>query len=295
MTSRPRRSATDGPAVALAGYAAAAYAVVLAVFGYGIGFFADAGVPTAVDRRPAAPAPEAVAVDLLLLSVFAVQHSIMARRRFKEWWTRVVPRSAERATYVLASSLALALLFWIWLPIGPTLWQVSRPAADVIYAVQAAGWLVVTSSTFHVSHSDLFGLRQAWFRVRRLDYRPPAFVERGLYRRVRHPLMLGFVLVFWAAPIMSGGHLGFAAAATGYILVGIALEERDLMRDFGDHYLDYRRRVPALVPVRFPRRAETVSGPISLRRANATPADEPPGSCNCEMRRRRSGGLDRQG
>jgi len=160
---------------------------------------------------------------------------------------------AERATYVLCASLLLVLVFWQWRPVGGTVWRVSGPAAGVLAGVYAAGWAIAVGSTFMINHFDLFGLRQAYLYARGAAYRPPAFTERALYRHIRHPLMAGFVIIFWAAPAMTLGHLLFAAAATGYIGVGITFEERDLGRDLGEPYRAYRRRVPALIPALWPR------------------------------------------
>ena len=229
-------------------YAAAIYLFFLAVLGYAVGFFADVGVPKGIDQGPHAAVPVAAGIDLLLLSLFAVQHTIMARPWFKRRWARIVPAPAERATYVLAASLVLALLFWLWRPIGGTVWNLPGPGAAVLWAGYAAGWLVAVRSTFLISHSDLFGLRQAWLHARRAGYSPPPFTERGLYRRIRHPLMAGFLIIFWSTPTMTAGHLLFAATATGYILAGIAFEERDLIRSLGETYTAYRARVPALIP-----------------------------------------------
>jgi methanethiol S-methyltransferase len=231
-------------------YAAAVYLVVLAVLGYAIGFFADFAVPKGIDQGPRVAAPVAVALDAALLALFAVQHTVMARPWFKRRWTRIVPAAAERTTYVLAASLALGLVFWWWRPVGGTAWSVAGPAADVVWALYAAGWAVAVSSTFMISHFDLFGLRQAWLHARGTRYSPPLFTERGLYRRIRHPLMAGFVIVFWAAPVMTAGHLLLATVATGYILVGIAFEEHDLIQSLGGGYAAYRARVPALIPRR---------------------------------------------
>ena len=235
------------------GYAGTVYLVFLAVLGYAAGFFADFGVPKGIDQGRPAAWPAAVAVDLLLLLVFALQHTVMARPWFKRRWTRVVPEPAERASFVLAASLALALVFWLWQPAGGTAWRVSGPAAAALRALYAAGWAAALGATFLVSHVDLFGLRQAWLHARQVRYSPPRFTERGVYRHIRHPLMAAFVVVFWSAPVMTAGHVLFAAAATGYILAGIAFEEHDLVKSLGDTYVDYRARVPALIP-RFWRR-----------------------------------------
>ena len=235
-------------ALILAGYAAAVYLLFLAVLGYAIGFFIGSGVPKSIDQGPHTAGPAAVAIDLLLLLLFAAQHTVMARPWFKRRWTRVVPVPAERATFVLVASLVLALLFWLWRPIGGTVWSLSGPGAGALWAVYAVGWAVAVSSTFLISHFDMFGLRQAWLHARRARYSPPPFTERGLYKLVRHPLMAGFVVVFWSAPRMTAGHLLFAAAATGYILVGIAFEEHDLIQSMGGTYTAYRARVPVLIP-----------------------------------------------
>jgi methanethiol S-methyltransferase len=236
------------PALIVLGYAVAVYLLWVAVLGYATGFFAGFGVPKGIDQGPRAAVPVAVAIDLLLLLLFAVQHTVMARPWFKRRWTRIVPAPAERASFVLAASLVLALLFWLWRPVRGTVWNLSGPGADALWAVYAAGWATAVSSTFLISHFDLFGLRQAWLHARRGRYSPPPFTERGLYGRIRHPLMAGFVVVFWSAPVMTAGHLLFAATATGYILVGIAFEEHDLIRSLGDTYAAYRARVPALIP-----------------------------------------------
>jgi methanethiol S-methyltransferase len=235
------------------GYAVAAYLLFLAVLVYATGFFAGAGVPKGIDQGPRSPWPLAVAVDLLLLLLFAAQHTVMARPWFKRRWTRLVPAPAERATFVLCASLLLALLFWQWRPVGGTVWHLAGPAAGMLLGVYAAGWVLALGSTFIIDHFDLFGLRQAYLHARGATYRPPPFTQRGLYARIRHPLMAGFVIVFWAAPVMTAGHLLFAAAATGYIAVGITFEERDLRRDLGEPYRAYQRRVPALIPGLWPR------------------------------------------
>ena len=195
----------------------------------------------------------AVIIDLLLLSVFAIQHSVMARRSFKAWWTKMVPQSVERSTYVLASSLALALILWQWRPIPAVVWRITDPSlVDLVMALAIIGWVMVVGSTFLISHFELFGLLQV---TSNLTGRPPPeqrFRTPLFYRFVRHPLYLGFVLAFWAAPIMTAGHLLFAAVTTAYILVGIWFEERDLIHHFGDEYRRYKARVPMLFPWRKP-------------------------------------------
>ena len=221
---------------------------MLAVTGYAIGFFAGAGVPKGIGQGARSPWPLAVAIDAGLLLLFAVQHTVMARPWFKRRWTRLVPAPAERATFAVASSLALALLFWLWRPVRGTVWQLSGAASAVIWALYATGWVIALSATFLVSHADLFGLRQAYLHWRGAAYRPPPFTERGLYHWVRHPLMAGFLVVFWAAPVMTLGHVLLAALATGYILAGIRFEERDTRRALGENYHGYAARVPALVP-----------------------------------------------
>jgi methanethiol S-methyltransferase len=236
------------PALITGVYAALVYLLFLAVTGYAAGFFADFGVPRSIDRGPHDGAVAAAGTDLALLALFAVQHTIMARPWFKRRWTRIVPEPAERSTFVLAANLVLVLLFWRWRPVAGTVWSVRGPGAGVLWAGYAAGWALVLASTFGISHGDLFGLRQAWLHVRRVRYSPPPFTERGLYRRIRHPLMAGFVVVFWSVPVMTAGHLLFAAAATGYIAAGLAFEEHDLIQDMGQAYIAYRARVPALIP-----------------------------------------------
>jgi protein-S-isoprenylcysteine O-methyltransferase Ste14 len=229
-------------------YAVAGYLLMLAVTGYAIGFFAGAGVPKGIDQGAWSPWPLAVAIDAGLLLLFAVQHTVMARPWFKRRWTRLVPAPAERSTFVVAASLALALLFWLWRPVRGTVWQLSGVAGAVLWALYLAGWAVAWSATFMISHADLFGLRQAYLHWRGTAYRPPPFTERGLYGRIRHPLMAGFLVVFWAAPVMTLGHLLLATLATGYILAGIWFEERDARRDLGGRYRAYAARVPALIP-----------------------------------------------
>ena len=232
-------------------YGLAAYAVFFATFLYSITFVGAFAVPRTVDAGgPQAGTVEALLVNGALLLLFAVQHSVMARQEFKRRWTRVVPQSVERSTYVLLSSLVLALLFWQWRPMPAVVWDVEAAwARGAIWTIFALGWLLVLASTFMISHFDLFGLRQVWLRLRELPYRPIEFQLSFLYRFVRHPLLLGFLIAFWAAPTMTVGHLLFAVATTGYILVGVKLEERDLAQAHGEAYEAYRRTTPMLVPL----------------------------------------------
>lgn len=232
-------------------YAVAVYLVFLATFAWTVGFVADLPLlPQTIDRGAAAPWAEALAVDLALLGLFAVQHSVMARRGFKQWWTRAVPPSMERATYVLAASAALALLLWQWRPIAqPLLWSVQDPAGRIaLHGIAAVGWLIALVSTYLIDHFALFGLRQPWIALRRQAEPAVVFRTPLLYRHVRHPLYLGFVLAFWAAPEMTAGHALFAAVNTAYIFIGVAFEERDLIAQFGPSYLAYRRQVGMLFP-----------------------------------------------
>jgi methanethiol S-methyltransferase len=229
-------------------YGFAAYLVFFFTFLYAIGFVTGLLVPKTIDTGTVVPLVEALVINVLLMSLFAIQHSVMARRQFKEWWTQYVPKSVERSTYVL---LALVLLFWQWRPIPAIVWQVADPQiAMAITAVSLVGWLLVLTSTFLINHFELFGLHQV---ANNLAGRPmPAlrFKTPVLYKVVRHPIYLGFIIAFWVAPVMTVGHLLFAAVTTAYIFVGIALEERDLTELFGDEYRRYRERVSMLVPWR---------------------------------------------
>jgi protein-S-isoprenylcysteine O-methyltransferase Ste14 len=234
------------------GYAVSAYVLFLATFLYAIGFVGGFVVPKSIDTGTPGPLMPSIIVDLLLLGLFALQHSIMARRSFKRWWTRLVPPPLERSTYVLAAALALALVCWQWRPIPePVLWKLESSAgAGLAWAVFWLGWTVLLVSTFLINHFELFGLRQAFAHPGRRKVPAPEFRVPLFYRYVRHPIYLGFILGFWATPVMSAGHLLFAVGATGYILVGIAFEERDLIAQFGEQYRRYRRQVGMLLPSR---------------------------------------------
>ena len=231
-------------------YGTVSYAVFLVTFLYAIAFVGGVGVPKHIDDGVAGDVATALAVNMALLGLFAVQHSVMARPAFKRWWTRFVPGPVERSTYVLFSSLALILLFWQWRPLPQMLWNVEHEAARLaLYAVSAGGWLLVLTGTFLINHFDLFGLRQVWRYSRGRTAGVEPFVVRAYYRIVRHPLMLGFLIAFWATPTMTLGHLLFALATTGYILIAVKfLEERDLVALYGETYRDYQRRVPMLLP-----------------------------------------------
>jgi protein-S-isoprenylcysteine O-methyltransferase Ste14 len=239
-------------------YALACYVVFLASFLYAIGFVGNLWVPKTIDAPVHETGWIAFLVDVLVLGAFALQHSVMARPGFKRWWTRFVAPSIERSTYVLSSSLVLILIFVAWRPLPAPIWDLrGSPFGTALLALYALGWLIVLLSTFMISHFELFGLTQAWRTAREQTPLPQApFVERFFYRFVRHPIMLGFLIAFWATPAMSRGHLLFALLTSGYILVGIRLEEGDLRATIGRHYEDYRMRVPMLLPFMQRRRSQ---------------------------------------
>jgi methanethiol S-methyltransferase len=232
-------------------YGIVAYLVFFGTFLYTIGFVSGLVVPRTIDTGTVVPITEALTVNILLMSLFAVQHSVMARRQFKEWWTQYVPKTVERSTYVLLASLALILLVWQWRPIPAVLWQIDDPQmAMAVSGLSLIGWLIVLTSTFLINHFELFGLHQTANNLAGRPMPAPRFRTPLYYKFVRHPIYLGFIIAFWAAPTMTIGHLLFAAVTTAYIVVGILLEERDLIDLFGDDYRRYKDRVSMLVPWR---------------------------------------------
>jgi methanethiol S-methyltransferase len=230
-------------------YGIASYVAFFVTFLYAVGFVSGLVVSKTIDTGTVVPVVEALIVNLLLMSVFAIQHSIMARKQFKQWWTQYVPKSVERSTYVLLASLALALLFWQWRPMPTVVWQVANPAiANAIIGLSFIGWFLVLVSTFLINHFELFGLYQVANNLTGRDMPVMRFKTPILYNFVRHPIYLGFIIAFWAAPTMTVGHLLFAAVTTAYIFVGIFLEEHDLTELFGDDYRNYKRRVSMIIP-----------------------------------------------
>lgn len=232
------------------GYGAVSYLMFLGVFLYAVVFVAALLVPRNVDHGIAAPLWQALLINTVLLLVFGVQHSVMARPGFKRWWARFIPAAIERSTYVLLASAALLLLYWQWRTMPTLVWDVRMPAARlVLWTVFWLGWALVFASTFMINHFDLFGLRQVYLSWREKPYTELEFHTNLFYRVVRHPIMLGFLIAFWATPTMTTGHLLFSFGTTAYILTALQLEERDLVAALGDRYRDYRRRVPMLVPL----------------------------------------------
>lgn len=227
------------------------YLAFFATFLYAIGFVGNLIVTKSIDSGPQGPLARSLLIDLGLLALFAVQHSLMARPWFKRAWTRIVPEPAERSTYVLFSSLALILLFWLWQPLGGVIWDIQHPMGRaLIQGMYSGGWLLLLVSTFLIDHFDLFGLRQVWSHLHGRTSEPLPFRTPGLYRHVRHPIYLSWMIIFWATPRMTAAHLVFAVATTAYMLIAVRFEERDLIQFYGDLYRRYRERVPMILPLR---------------------------------------------
>jgi len=242
-------------------YGVVAYSVFFLSFLYAIGFVGNLLVPKTIDSGAEASFFEALLINAFLLGLFAVQHSVMARQGFKDWWTKLVPKHVERSTYVILSSLLLFLLYWQWRPMPVEVWNFEDTIIGTILSVGFwAGWLIVLLSTFMINHFDLFGLRQVYLNLKNKEYTYLPFTTRFFYNFVRHPIMLGFIIAFWATPVMSAGHLLFAVATTGYILIALQIEEKDLVNIHGSYYENYKRQVSMIVPIK--KRKSTTDEPL---------------------------------
>jgi protein-S-isoprenylcysteine O-methyltransferase Ste14 len=226
------------------------YVIFFVTFLYQIGFVTGVVVPKAINDGPVVPPLQAITTDVILLALFAVQHTIMARLAFKQWWKTIVPEPIERSVFVLLASLLLLLMNWLWQPLPEIVWRVDNPAGRIIiYTVAGGGWVIVLYATFLINHFDLFGLRQVWLYFNAQEYTTVVFKETLLYRWLRHPLMFGFIIAFWATPDMTQGHLLFAAVTTSYVLIAIHIEERTLVAIHGDDYRRYQERVSMIIPM----------------------------------------------
>ncbi len=231
-------------------YGIVCYVIFLVTVLYAVGFVGNFGVPRGIDSAPVDPTGQSIFINFLLLAIFAVQHSVMARPTFKKVWTKIIPVAAERSTYVLLTSAALLLLFRYWQPLGGVVWEVSNPAGrSLLWAGFALGWVLVIVSTFLINHFELFGLKQVWLNFKKREYTWDSFVTPGLYKYTRHPMYLGFIFAFWSTPTMTVSHMFFALATTVYIFVAVRLEERNLGEFLGEDYYEYKRQVPMIFPL----------------------------------------------